>query len=164
MTSANPPEPSMDEILASIRRIISEDVATVEPVPSEPDASAGDDDDVLILRERAPPASNAAAPPEASDRAKPRQDVRVVPLADQPLVSPEVARAAAESFERLHFVVDNPPPSSPLAVAATGATLEDLTRELLRPVVKAWLDENLEAIVRARVDEEVARIARGRVR
>ncbi|MGH6992095.1 MAG: DUF2497 domain-containing protein [Caulobacteraceae bacterium] len=35
---------------------------------------------------------------------------------------------------------------------------------MLRPMLKAWLDENLGAIVQQRVDEEVERIARGRVR
>jgi cell pole-organizing protein PopZ len=50
------------------------------------------------------------------------------------------------------------------SVSASGPTLEDLTKELLKPMVKAWLDENLDAIVRVRVDEEIERIARGRVR
>ena len=41
-----------------------------------------------------------------------------------------------------------------------GRSLEDVTRELLRPLLKAWLDENLPRIVSAKVEEEVARIAR----
>ncbi|MBV8594135.1 MAG: DUF2497 domain-containing protein, partial [Caulobacteraceae bacterium] len=50
------------------------------------------------------------------------------------------------------------------AVWSGGPTLEDLVRAELRPMLKAWLDNNLPAIVKARVDEEVERIAKGRVR
>ena len=47
---------------------------------------------------------------------------------------------------------------------ADGRTLEDVVRELLRPLLKQWLDDNLPQIVQATVDREVERIARGRVR
>jgi hypothetical protein len=47
---------------------------------------------------------------------------------------------------------------------AAGRTLEDVVRELLRPLLKTWLDENLPRIVEAKVAEEVERIARSRVR
>ena len=43
-------------------------------------------------------------------------------------------------------------------------TLEDLVKEMLRPMLKSWLDDNLPQIVQATVDREVERIARGRVR
>jgi cell pole-organizing protein PopZ len=62
----------------------------------------------------------------------------------------------------LYFVVENTPP--PVAVSASGPTLEDLTRDLLKPMIKAWLEDNLDAIVRERVDAEIERISRGRVR
>jgi cell pole-organizing protein PopZ len=41
-------------------------------------------------------------------------------------------------------------------------TLEDVVRELLRPLLKEWLDQNLPRIVETKVEEEVQRIARGR--
>ncbi len=44
-----------------------------------------------------------------------------------------------------------------------GRTLEDVVRELLRPLLKTWLDDNLPRIVQATVDEEVARISRRRL-
>jgi cell pole-organizing protein PopZ len=47
---------------------------------------------------------------------------------------------------------------------ADGRTLEDVVRELLRPLLKDWLDSNLPQIVQATVDREVERIARGQVR
>ena len=54
--------------------------------------------------------------------------------------------------------------SSALLMPKDGRTLEDVVRELLRPMLKEWLDENLPTIVQATVDQEVERIARGRVR
>ena len=47
---------------------------------------------------------------------------------------------------------------------AEGRTLEDVVRELLRPLLQQWLDANLPGIVEAAVQAEVERIARGRVR
>lgn len=165
MTEAPPPEPTMDEILASIRRIISDDTVSVAPSKGETetdDSSPDADTDVLLLTQRAPlepwafdPSAEPA--PEPADQVPALQD-RATAL------SPATVTDAAASFERLYFVVENPPPPTPLAVSAAGPTLEDLTRELLRPMVKAWLDENLDAIVRDRVDAEVERISRGRLR
>jgi uncharacterized protein len=48
-----------------------------------------------------------------------------------------------------------------MAMPAPGRTLEDVVRELLRPMLQQWLDENLPGIVQRAVDTEVARIARG---
>ncbi len=42
-----------------------------------------------------------------------------------------------------------------------GRTLEDVVRELLRPLLKQWLDTNLPGIVEAQVKAEVERISRG---
>jgi cell pole-organizing protein PopZ len=47
---------------------------------------------------------------------------------------------------------------------AEGRTLEDVVRELLRPLLKQWLDDNLPGIVETAVQAEVERIARGGVR
>ncbi len=74
---------------------------------------------------------------------------------DDNLVSEPSAFAAASAFSPL---------SEAIAMPAAGRTLEDLVRELLRPLLKSWLDENLPRIVEAKVAEEVERIARSRVR
>jgi hypothetical protein len=205
MTEPPPPEQSMEEILASIRQIISEDLASVAAAEN-PDArvpqAEGEDDDVLILTEPAPSDPSPWAPPperpadhpaeassdSASDApaeshvAEPRAEagngepddrggepvagrsLALASSAELPVVAPETAAVVAASFERLTFVVENTPPPPPFAVSQHGTTLEDITREILTPVIKAWLDENLPAIVRARVDEEVERITRARVR
>jgi cell pole-organizing protein PopZ len=173
----------MDEILASIRQIISEDLASVA-ADEEGRTAWEDDDDVLILRERAPPEPSPFAPPQHEPHHEQRVHEEHAPhgtpqhsqsqhgLSGPPAivsprepndVAPEAAAEAAASFERLSLVVEETSPP-PFAVSSGGATLEDITRELLRPIVKAWLDEHLPGMVRRRVDEEVERIARGRVR
>ena len=74
---------------------------------------------------------------------------------DEELVGESTAFAAASYFGSLTASIPMPAP---------GRTLEDLTRELLRPLLKAWLDENLPRIVESKVAEEVERISRTRVR
>jgi cell pole-organizing protein PopZ len=81
-----------------------------------------------------------------------RRAVDLPPVGDdEPLVSDRPAFSAASAFESLERNVLMP---------AAGRTLEDVVRELLRPMMKAWLDENLPAIVEAQVAAEVERIAR----
>ena len=53
--------------------------------------------------------------------------------------------------------------SQSIAMPAEGRTLEDVVRELLRPLLKDWLDTNLETIVQERVQAEVERLSRRRV-
>jgi cell pole-organizing protein PopZ len=147
MPDKPPAEPTMDEILASIRRIISED-----PAPETQAAVAGHD-----AAPDHPPVEQAAEAPTHEEAMG-----ETHASADEPLVGEAAATASASAFDTLaasavgsHPVIPLPPP---------GRTLEDLTADLLRPLLKAWLDENLPEIVRDRVDEEVRRIARSRAR
>lgn len=162
MSAPKTAEPSMDEILASIRKIITDDGGgpggdDLMPADSAGDAGLGaHDDDVLVLTER--------APPELDDslNTQPETTVAKTPADNaEPLVGSSAAEAAASSFDNLSTAIDTAAPPAP---SLSGRSLEDVTRELLAPLLKAWLEENLPAIVRERVDEEVARIARLRVR
>ena len=69
------------------------------------------------------------------------------------LVSSEAAGAAAAAFGSLSRSLNAPSSES-------GQTIDDLVRQLLRPMLKAWLDENLPRIVERAVQEEVERVAR----
>lgn len=138
-------EPSMEEILASIRRIISED----DPEPAKPPVRAPepelemlshDAEDLMVFEEEEP----GMAEPEAVA-------VQAVPPAET-LVSEPARTAAVDAFSRL---------SGALRIAEEpGQTLEGVVRELLRPMMKQWLDANLPAIVEAKVEAELNRIAR----
>lgn len=154
-------EPSMEEILASIRRIISEDEAQPagDPVlelstPAEA-APAPEDDDLLVFDEevKPPPAPVAAAPVMAPPRpAAPVAAAAAAAPRAETIISEPVVSQAAGSFNRL---------AGSLRLADTqGQTVEGVVRELLQPMLREWLDQNLPAIVEAKVEAELDRISR----
>ena len=180
-------EPTMEEILASIRRIISEDdepdgskgptLPTSEAVssgggaqdidlPDVEDEGAGAetaeaefdlaDDDELELTDKVDDHGDLDAytpEPVADPAPEPLPPLAAAEPADiAGLVSAAPAAVAAAAFGKL---------SGSMAMPAPGRTLEDVVRELLRPMLQQWLDENQPGIVQRAVDAEVARIARG---
>ncbi len=180
MSDQSSQEPTMEEILASIRRIISEDDAPVEEAAPESEAApvaeetpveeTPAEDDVLELTDPIEPAApvetmgdidvyspepepEPAPPPAAAPAPEPIQGFSRDEVADN-LVGDHAASLAASAFGSL---------SSALLLPKDGRTLEDVVRELLRPLLKEWLDQNLPRIVETKVEEEVSRIARGRV-
>jgi cell pole-organizing protein PopZ len=163
MSDQTAPEPTMEEILASIRRIISEDDAPRGDGAQT--APADDEDDVLELTEavdEAPPASSpdeVAAPPLPESpppqaAAEPEPPAPPPVFRDEPLISRRAATVAASAFRELSAAAQPPRESR---------TLEDLAREMLEPMLRQWLDDNLPRIVEAAVREEVERISRSRV-
>jgi len=192
MTDTNAQEPTMEEILASIRRIISEDDAPAadasatppaaveaapepepEPAPEpemeEEPAFAAEEDDVLELTEpvetpRFEPEPEPAetvgdldvfrAAPEPAPAPAPARSAPAAPVArEEPLVTGRAAETAASHFGQL---------AQSIAMPKEGRTLEDVVRELLRPLLKEWLDQHLSSIVEARVQAEVERLSRSR--
>src|SRR6516225_3955939 len=124
-------EPSMEEILASIRRIIADE----EP--------AKDADTTERRHESVPPArEGGAAPRETAPR----------PMTAPPRIAPAAAAAADAAFDTL----------ARTAQARGGRTLEEVVSELLRPMLKSWLDENLPEMVERLVRAEIERVSRGR--
>ena len=168
-TSAH--EPTMEEILASIRRIISEDdapeaeakvdapahVPEPEPEPEPVMEEEPEEEDVLELTETYDAPSSVSigdieayepAPPPVQAAPKPvyKPEPRV-----ESLVSERTESSAASAFGSL---------TSALLVPHSDRTLEDVTRDLLRPLLQSWLDQNLPSIVEEQVRLEVERIAR----
>ena len=171
----------MEEILASIRRIISEDDAPAETaaetapepaveVEAEPEFEV--EDEVLELTE---PYEAAAAEvigdldvsaPVYEAEPEPEPVVEDYPVADFPavddnLVSDTTAANAANAFAGLAASVGRPVASDvPNMPFDSGNTVEGMVRDMLRPMLKSWLDANLPAIVEREVRKEVERIAR----
>lgn len=155
-------EPSMEEILSSIKRIIAED--TEAPPPRRPEPL--DEPDVLELTDAVgEPATMAEFEPvEDTISAEEAPAIALAPLAppaapatDQvkadallSVASADATRQALASLSRMVVKPEDP---------AADNTLEGLVRELLRPMLKDWLDANLPRIVQATVDREVARIS-----
>ncbi|WP_304164509.1 DUF2497 domain-containing protein [Phenylobacterium aquaticum] len=171
MSDQSSQEPTMEEILASIRRIISEDDAPAsdeasaeveaEPAPEPelpPLPELEEDDGVLELTEKVESHGDLdvyATAPEPEPEPEPLPEPPPALMPGEGLVGDPAASAAAAAFGAL---------SSGILMPAEGRTLEDVVRELLRPLLKQWLDDNLPRIVESTVQAEVERIARGRVR
>src|SRR5271169_6385858 len=145
-------EPSMEEILASIRNIIAEEhepepVAALKPTPQAPALASAPQ--IVYSKEAPAPHRNASEP---AQRADPGSASDAVPPDEEPLLSSEANEAVTASFGVLSA-----------NLAARSAELADgLAREMLRPMLKQWLDENLPALVERLVRAEIQRVARGR--
>lgn len=190
-------DPSMDDILASIRKIISDDEAraqvgslrnansgerppVIPPSPPLNSPPAASHDDVLLLTEiveepksmsneqptslRAVEPANPAEMPQPPTEASPALPPLVMSAGKgDPLVGESVAGVASSAFARLNQAVQDSVP----APAATnpgpsvgGQTIEDLVKEMLRPMLKDWLDTNLPPMVERYVEREIARLTR----
>ncbi len=187
MTDQTAQEPTMEEILASIRRIISEDdapaetAAAPEPVVEpalEPVVEAAPlveepapvEDEVLELTERyeAPAAESigdldvADVAPFPAAQPEPAPASAAAPDYDS-LVGESAAASAASAFAGLAATFQKPeaPVAAPQDMPfVSGNTVEAMVQAMLRPMLKDWLDANLPAIVEAQVRKEVERIAR----
>jgi cell pole-organizing protein PopZ len=163
----------MEEILASIRRIISEDdvdqadeaeeaggfapsgaeepVLEDEPEPESPPVDTRLQDEDLVPDDDLVPDEEPEDVLVLTDRIDPRDDLE--PRRREPrLVSDPTAAAAAAAFGHL---------SASLLMPHDLRTLEDVVRELLRPLLKQWLDDHLPDIVEVQVQAEIERISRG---
>ncbi|MBP9234779.1 MAG: DUF2497 domain-containing protein [Hyphomonadaceae bacterium] len=197
-------EPTMEEILASIRRIISEedkpaeaggDVLDLQPPPS-PVAEVKAQPPQPAPVPKPEPVVAKAPPPvfdEPEDFMPPmrsiEEDLIIVENEPEPMPAPApapepapvVAAAATPPAPKAEWT---PPPASvaptetltsaPVAHHAAGAlgklmgsmlvsstgTLDDVVRELLKPMLKEWLDANLPQLVEAEVAKEIDRIRR----
>jgi cell pole-organizing protein PopZ len=130
-------EPSMEDILASIKKVIAEEkelrtsgepIDSVEDEPLPEDSAM--DDDVLELDE-------PLAPP-----------VDLGP----PLVDDELAGQSRQKLEALQTV------AATIPQAPTTNPLEEIIREMLRPMLKQWLDDHLPQMVDEHVKREISRI------
>jgi cell pole-organizing protein PopZ len=142
-------EPSVDEILDSIKKVIARDdragLAARQKISRDgattpPNADA---EDVLDL---AVSASLLASEDEGD---APETEAA-------PLVTAESRAAMRESLAALAMMAE--PPASPQIVRSGETSLEELTRELLRPALAQWLDQHLPAMVEKLVAKEIARI------
>jgi cell pole-organizing protein PopZ len=168
----SPQEPSMEEILASIRRIISEDTDTpkgggMEAAP----AAMAFDDDVLELTDRfdepAAPAHTSSANIFDDEDDFPAQAAPKFNLDEQDddgFLSHAAASATADAFASLQHQEPEPPAYHEPEEEETGPglTVERLVRETLKPILKDWLDRNLPPMVEQIVRSEIERANRRR--
>lgn len=142
-------EPSVEEILASIKQVIARDhrasaaceAPRREPVPAAaaraPQPVIEEAEDILDLAE--------------SDRVDAAE-----PGNESPLLTEQTRAAMRESLAALAAI--SGPGAMPQIVRSGETSLEGLVRELLRPALTDWLDRNLPALVERMVAAEIARI------
>lgn len=169
-------EPSMEEILASIKRIIAEDgpgpsagtrpKRAAPPVTADPPLELDNPiDQPVDMSNEESDAEPSAAPSEEvlelteainAQAAEPQEDPgELSPAAAQPprLVSDDTASASRDALAALSALLVKPEGE------AASNTLEGLMRDMLRPMLKEWLDARLPELVQGLVDKEIARIS-----
>ena len=129
-------EPSMEDILASIKRVIAEEKELRSTVPPSSAEGVVETEDVLELDESMEAEEPAAAPLELGP----------------PLLDEEAADTSRQKLDQLSTLAASAPPAPQVN------PLEDMLREMLKPVLKQWLDENLPRIVDEHVKREITRI------
>jgi cell pole-organizing protein PopZ len=137
----------MEDILASIRRILNDDETPAEASPAE---DVFELDSSMIIDE---PAEHEPipAPPSGDAQETPQHDFEAP---EEPLVAPTTAAAASASMGALVRVLGQ----RHTQVYRDGPTLEDMVREEIRPMVKNWLDEHLAPLVERLVRAEIERV------
>ncbi len=166
-------DPSMEEILSSIRRIISEDN---EPVAPETEKQAEGDDgaadgDVLdltqMVREDGTTVDISEEPVKSDDdKMTPKataadKSEETPPAEDGPLVGGTAADASVKALSELNRAAEaaEPKPVSP-AIGDQGRTIEDMVMDSLKPMLRDWLDTNLPNMVEKLVEKEIRRLVR----
>ena len=179
----SPSEPSMEEIIASISRIITDEKTSVEPVRPVPrekseilELTEVVDEDGSVRRvapeagssERRPTGSSAGADPAAANATAQsggpgplRPEAEVEPkleLGRERILSSATSGAAAAAFAQLGALPRERRREGELSLGGADRTLEDIVRDMLRPLLQTWLDENLPRLVERLVREEIARV------
>jgi cell pole-organizing protein PopZ len=175
-------EPSMEEILASIRRIIAEDgeqpeaaspaavptpasredeiLELTEVVTDDGSLSQAEDEPEEVAEEMTPP--EPEPPPEVEPPPMRMATPAELPDDDERLVSDAAAAASLAALSQLNRL--NEPKvekrMSDIPLGEGQMTIEDMVREMLRPLLKEWLDSNLPHLVERVVQDEVQRLVR----
>ncbi len=130
----------MEAILSSIKKIIAEDG---KPAPAR----------------RAPLTEPVVIAAEAEPELAQDEDIlELTQSADEELLDTGKAAKLSQSFSVLKTLAE--PGAAPQIVRAGETSLEGLTRDLLRPMLKEWLDANLPTIVESMVSREIERITK----
>jgi len=170
-----PTEPSMEEIIASISRIITEDKRPIETINPASDEKP----DILELTEivnedgsvrRVTPlaenttlssATSATATGASVASGTAQGEAGIAPKPDasrERILSPATSGAAAAAFAQLGALPRDPRREGDLPPRGADRSLEDIVRDLLRPLMQTWLDEHLPDIVERLVREEITRV------
>ena len=151
----------IDAMLASLDAATPE--ADIRPAQPEPEADVFELTDEMAVPEPAPPAATFSKVEPQDDiefteatKASRRQPAYEPPFESaaptRPILSHSTVSAVESAFNSLANTV----------LSNNARTLEDLVKEMLRPMLKSWLDDNLPGLVERIVKAEIERVSRGR--
>ncbi|MCK1641682.1 DUF2497 domain-containing protein [Bradyrhizobium sp. 157] len=157
------PEPAINNSQDDIDAMLASlDAATPEAEirPAQPEADVFELTDEMAVPDPAPPKAsfNKIEPEddiEFSESNRGRQPAHEPPSFEapqQPILSRSTVSAVESAFNSLANTV----------LSNNARTLEDLVKEMLRPMLKSWLDDNLPGLVERIVKAEIERVSRGR--
>jgi cell pole-organizing protein PopZ len=180
-------EPSMEEILASIRQIISEDGEGAGTAKAPPNPQAQGDVAPSELNSERETYESVVSRFDAEPEPMPmtesetmhHQQIRPQPFAQTSVPAPDYDVATAHAIPtagRQLEPADSPLLSPEQRAAVSGSfgtlaqtilaqnsrSLEEVVSEALQPMLKSWLDDNLPSLVERMVKEEIERVSRGR--
>ena len=137
---------------------LTDEMALPDPAPAAPSAFQVDADNDVEFAEavRESVKKEPPPPPPAPSWVAPAAERAASAPVDTPMEAPILSRATVaavdSAFNSLaHTVLSN-----------NARTLEDLVKEMLRPMLKSWLDDNLPQMVERIVRAEIERVSRGR--
>ncbi len=131
----------MEDILASIRRVLSEEAeAAEEPAPEPPVMSQPGE----IIQPVAPP------PPPAGDDVLELTEAMIAPA--DALMSGQTVQMSSDVLGELARVIMD---RREMGLGDRDVTLEGMVREMLRPQLREWLDRNLPYLIERLVKKEI---------
>jgi cell pole-organizing protein PopZ len=104
-----------------------------------------------MTRPLAPPSFVASRPKPTPAQTAPMPDPMLSTDIASQLIEPATDAAVRHTFSKLNNI----------GFANQGLTIDAMVRDMLRPLLKEWLDENLPSVVERMVEKEIARISRG---
>ena len=140
-----PPEPEED-----ILDLTEQMAETAEEPPSF--QTIDGQSDVIFTDPPAQPEPRVVEEPRVAEEPRRQQAVPQPATFDRSLMSSHTSAAVDSAFNALAQTV----------LVQNARTLEDLVREMLRPLLKTWLDDNLPSMVERLVRAEIERVSRGR--
>ena len=146
---APPPAPAPSADVLDLTEAMAAMPSAPTPAPSSFRTIDGESD--VVFADRAPDVA-PSPPPEPVSRVVEEARKQFVGMPDRNLLSATTANAVDSAFNSLASTV----------LGNNARTLEDLVKEMLRPMLKSWLDDNLPGLVDRIVRAEIERVSRGR--
>lgn len=136
VAAPEPERPAPPRLAAMVQPAADPVIRAVEEAPPPPAGRA--------------PAGQAAPPPYEPAR-RPAAPPPAPPPPSDAIISQEATASVGQAFSLLSHTI----------MSQNATTLEDIVREMLKPMLKSWLDDNLPPLVERLVAAEIQRVARG---